>query len=63
MAVDYNIYPKSITFSENNTSEMELLKAIEKNTANFSRDTKQMWADKLKFNFEPIGKGKMKVEK
>lgn len=63
MAVDYRVFNKTITFSENNTSEMELLKAIENNTENFSRDTKQMWADKLKVSFEPIGKGKPKVEK
>ncbi len=63
MAVDYLVVSKSITFSENNTSEMELLKAIENNTENFSRDTKKMWADHLKVKFEPIGKGKPKVEK
>ena len=63
MAVDYRVFNKTITFSENNTSEMELLKAIENNTENFSRDTKKMWANHLKVKFEPIGKGKPKVGK
>lgn len=53
-----NIHVKSVTFSEHNESEIELLEAINDHVENFAGETKQMWANRLNVNYDPISKGK-----